>query len=62
MSLSCAPGRTFLLAGVLLYGTAISLAQTETAPGSSAPGQAIPGTLRVSRSLGQRDGNAGFQV
>ncbi len=52
MNLSCAAGRTFLLAGVLLYGTAISLAQTEAAPGSNTPGQAIPGTLGVSPFAG----------
>lgn len=38
----------FLLAGVLLYGGATSLAQNTTAPASSTPGQAIPGTLGVS--------------
>jgi outer membrane protein TolC len=36
--------RSFLLAGVLLLGGAISLAQTGTASGPSTPGQAIPGT------------------
>jgi outer membrane protein TolC len=46
--LSYGPGRTFLLAGVLLYGAAASLAQTETTPGPSTPGQAIPGTQGVS--------------
>ena len=48
MRLSYGPGRTFLLAGILLCGAATSLAQTETTPSSSTPGQAIPGTLGVS--------------
>ncbi len=52
MRLSYGPGRTFLLAGVLFYGAATSLAQTETTPGSSTPGQAIPGTLGVSPFAG----------
>jgi len=42
----------FLLAGVLLCGAVMSLAQTETAPASSTPGQAIPGTLGVSQFAG----------
>jgi outer membrane protein TolC len=45
-------GRTFLLAAVFLCGARISLAQTETTPGSSTPGQAIPGTLGVSPFAG----------
>jgi outer membrane protein TolC len=45
---SYGPSRTLLLAGVLLYGAATSLAQTETTPGASTPGQAIPGTQGVS--------------
>jgi len=52
LRLSYGPGRTFLLAGVLFYGAATSLAQTETTPGSSTPGQAIPGTLGVSPFAG----------
>ena len=40
--------RVFLLSGVLICGAAISLAQTESTPGSSNPGQAIPGTSGVS--------------
>ncbi len=40
--------RVFLLAGVLVCGAAISLAQTETTPGPSTPGQPIPGTTGVS--------------
>ncbi len=43
--------RTFLLAGVLICGTATSLAQTETVL-PSAPGQAIPGTGGVSPFAG----------
>ncbi len=42
----------FLLAGILIFGTAASLAQTEMTPGSSAPGQAIPGTNGVSPFAG----------
>ncbi len=34
----------FLLAGMLIYGAALSHAQSDTAAGASAPGQAIPGT------------------
>ncbi len=52
MRLSYGPSREFLLAGVLFYGAAASLAQTETTPGSSTPGQAIPGTLGVSPFAG----------
>ena len=48
MKLSCERCRVFLLAGILICGAARSLAQTETAPGSSTPGQAIPGTTGVS--------------
>jgi outer membrane protein TolC len=40
--------RTFLLAGLLLYATPKSFAQSEASTGSSTPGQAIPGTLGVS--------------
>jgi outer membrane protein TolC len=40
------PRRVFQLAGVLICGAAISLAQTDTNPGS--PGQSIPGTGGVS--------------
>jgi outer membrane protein TolC len=46
------PGRTFLLAGVLLCAAGGSFAQTETTPGSSSPGQAIPGTGGVSPFAG----------
>jgi outer membrane protein TolC len=46
------PGRNFLLAGSLLCGSAITLAQTQTTPSSSTPGQAIPGTLGVSPFAG----------
>jgi outer membrane protein TolC len=42
----------FLLSGVLLCGAAISLAQSESTPGSSNPGQAIPGTGAVSTFAG----------
>ena len=42
----------FLLSGLLICGAAISLAQTETTPGSSNPGQAIPGTSGVSPFAG----------
>ncbi len=41
-----------LLSGVLICGTVISLAQTETTSGSSNPGQAIPGTSGVSSFAG----------
>jgi outer membrane protein TolC len=46
------PGRTFLLAGVLLYGAAASFAQTGTTSSPGTPGQAIPGTLGVSPFAG----------
>jgi outer membrane protein TolC len=52
LRLSCGPARLCLLSGVLLYGAATSLAQTETAPSSSTPGQAIPGTQGVSSFAG----------
>jgi outer membrane protein TolC len=42
----------FLLSGVLICGAAMSLAQTETTPGSGNPGQAIPGTGGVSAFAG----------
>ena len=42
----------FLLAGLLICGASISLAQTETTSGSSNPGQAIPGTSGVSPFAG----------
>src|SRR5260370_41252349 len=48
LRLTYGPSRACLLAGVLFYGAATSLAQTETTPCSSAPGQPIPGTLGVS--------------
>ena len=44
--------RTFLLAGVLICGVAISFSQTETTPSSSTPGRAIPGTSGVSSFAG----------
>lgn len=44
--------RVFQLAGVLICGAAISLAQTETNPSSNSPGQAIPGTGGVSPFAG----------
>ena len=44
--------RVFLLSGVLICGAAMSLAQTESTPGSSNPGQAIPGTSGVSPFAG----------
>jgi len=44
--------RFFFLAGILISGTAICLAQTETTPAASAPGQAIPGTGGVSPFAG----------
>jgi len=44
--------RVFLLSGVLICGAAMSLAQTESTPGSSDPGQAIPGTSGVSPFAG----------
>src|ERR1700730_13691254 len=52
LRLSHAPGCTLLLAGVLLYGAATSVAQTGTTPSSSTPGEAIPGTLGVSPIAG----------
>jgi outer membrane protein TolC len=52
LRLSDAPSCTLLLAGVLLYGAATSVAQTGTTPSSSAPGQAIPGTLGVNPIAG----------
>ena len=44
--------RVFLLAGVLICGAAISVAQTESTSGPSTPGQAIPGTGGVSPFAG----------
>ena len=41
-----------LLSGVLICGAAMSLAQTQSTPGSSSPGQAIPGTGGVSPFAG----------
>jgi outer membrane protein TolC len=52
LKLSYGPGCTFLLAGVLFYGAATSLAQNETTSSPSTPGQAIPGTLGVSPFAG----------
>jgi outer membrane protein TolC len=42
---NCGSGRALLMAGALLCGTAVSLAQTQTTP---APGEPIPGTSGVS--------------
>ncbi|MGB8987513.1 MAG: TolC family protein [Candidatus Sulfotelmatobacter sp.] len=42
----------FLVSGVLICGTAISVAQADTASSSSTPGQAIPGTGGVSSFAG----------
>ncbi len=52
MRLSYGPGRALLLAGVLLFGAATSLAQTGPTPSPSTPGQAIPGTGGVSAFAG----------
>jgi outer membrane protein TolC len=59
---SCECRRVFLLAGVLIWGAATSVAQTETtvgegtpglsSPGPSSPGQSIPGTGGVSPFAG----------
>jgi outer membrane protein TolC len=46
------PRRVLLLAGVLICGAAISLAQTDTTSSPSTPGQAIPGTGGVSPFAG----------
>jgi outer membrane protein TolC len=51
LKLSYERRRVFLLAGLLICGTATSHAQTDTTPGSS-PGQAIPGTSGVSPFAG----------
>ena len=56
MRLTYGPSRASLLAGVLFYGAATSLAQTGTAPSSSTPGEAIPGTLGVSPFAGSVPG------
>jgi outer membrane protein TolC len=52
LRLTYACRRVFLLSGVLICGAAISLAQTESTPGSSDAGQAIPGTSGVSPFAG----------
>jgi len=52
LRLSYGPGRTFLLAGVLLYVAATSLAQTATMPASSSAGQATTGTPGTSPFAG----------
>jgi outer membrane protein TolC len=52
LKLSYERRRVFLLAGLLIWGAAKSLAQTETTPASSTPGQAIPGTGGVSPFAG----------
>ena len=52
MKISYERRRVFLLAGLLICGTATSQAQTDTTPGSSIPGQAIPGTSGVSPFAG----------
>src|SRR6202522_4377828 len=46
----------FLFSEVLICGAQISLAQTETTPGSTHPGQAIPGTGGVSPFAGSVPG------
>jgi outer membrane protein TolC len=56
LRLTYGPSRASLLAGVLFYGAATSLAQTQTVPGSSTPGEAIPGTLGVSPFAGSVPG------
>jgi hypothetical protein len=56
LRLTYGPSRACLLAGVLFYGAAKSLAQTQTVPGSSTPGEAIPGTLGVSPFAGSVPG------
>ena len=56
MRLTYGPSRACLLAGVLFYGAATSLAQTGTAPSSSTPGEAIPGTIGVSPFAGSVPG------
>jgi outer membrane protein TolC len=52
VKLSYGPSRTFLLAGLFLYGAATTFAQSETTTSSSTPGQAIPGTQGVSPFAG----------
>lgn len=52
MRLRYGAGRKFLLAGFLLCGPAMALAQTQPSPSTSTPGQAIPGTLGVSPFAG----------
>jgi outer membrane protein TolC len=52
VKLSYGPGRTFLLAGVFLYGAATSFAQSGATTSSSTPGQPIPGTQGVSPFAG----------
>jgi outer membrane protein TolC len=56
LRLTYGPSHACLLAGVLFYGAAKSLAQTQTVPGSSTPGEAIPGTLGVSPFAGSVPG------
>ena len=52
MKLSFGPSCVLLLAGVFLYGTTLSFAQSGATPSSSTPGQAIPGTQGVSPFAG----------
>ena len=52
MKLSFGLSCMFLLAGVFLYGTTLSFAQSGATPSSSTPGQAIPGTQGVSPFAG----------
>jgi outer membrane protein TolC len=52
LRLSHVSSRAFLLVGVLFYGAAACLAQTESTPSTSTPGQAILGTLGVSPFAG----------
>ena len=52
MRLSYEQTHAFLLAGVLICGLAVSVAQTQSSPGPSSPGEAIPGTGGVSQFAG----------
>jgi outer membrane protein TolC len=56
LRLTYGPSRACLLAGVLFYGGATSLAQTGTVPGPNTPGEGIPGTLGVSPFAGSVPG------
>jgi outer membrane protein TolC len=52
VKLSFGPSCMLLLAGVFLYETTLSFAQSGATPSSSTPGQAIPGTQGVSPFAG----------